>query len=109
MNKLDEMDRNIQLRSQGIAYKVVLLVMSAWTFYNCFQTLVNDDKYSPLPGLIVCLTVCIQSFSQMAMKKKMIAGDEEYHEPNKLLWVIVGTIAVAAILLSVGTLLLMKM
>ncbi len=108
MKKLDEMDRDIQLRSEEIGYKVTLLILSVWTFYNCWQVLVNGAKHSPLPGLIVCLAVGIQGFSQMAMKRKMIAGDEEYHEPNKVVWAIVGTIAVAAILLSIGTFLLMK-
>ena len=99
MKKLDEMDRNIQLRSEEIGYKVTLLILSVWTFYDCWQV---------LPGLIVCFAVCIQGFSQMAMKRKMIAGDEEYHEPNKFVWAIVGVIAVVAILLSIGTYFLLK-
>lgn len=108
MKKLDEMDRNIQLRSEEIGYKVTLLILSFWTFYNCWQVLANSAKYSPMPGLIVCFAVCIQGFSQMVMKRKMIAGDEEYHEPNKIVWAIVGVIAVVAILLSIGTYFLMK-
>ncbi|MDD3139358.1 MAG: hypothetical protein PHX08_10355 [Lachnospiraceae bacterium] len=108
MKKLDEMDRKIQLRSEEIGYKITLLILSVWTFYDCWQVLANGAKYSPLPGLIVCFAVCIQGFSQMAMNRKMIAGDDEYHEPNKLLWTIVGIIAVVAILLSVGTWFLMK-
>lgn len=108
MKKLDEMDRNIQLRSEGIGYRVTILILSIWTCYNCWQTLANGEKYIPFPGLILCFAVCVQSFSQMAMKRKMIAGDEEYHEPNKLVWVIVGVVAVAAIVLWAGTYFLMK-
>jgi len=108
MKKLDEMDRNIQLRSEAIGYKVTVLLLSVWTFYGCWQVLANGAEYSPLPGLIVCLAVCIQGFSQMAMKRKMIAGDEEYHEPNKFAWAVVGVIAAAAVLLSLGTYFLMK-
>lgn len=108
MKKIDEMDRKIQLHSEEVSYKVTLLILSVWTFYNCWQTLANDTKYRPLPGLIVCFAVCIQGFAQMAMKRKMIAGDEEYHEPNKFLWTIVGIFAVVAIILSVGTCFLIK-
>lgn len=107
MKKLDEMDRNIQLRSEEISYKVTLLALSIWTFYDCWQVFSNGEKYSPFPGLIVCFA-CVQGFSQMVMKRKMIAGDEEYHEPNKIIWAIVGVIAVVAILLSLGTYFLMK-
>lgn len=70
--------------------------------------LAHGAKYSPLPGLIVCLAVCVQGFAQTAMKRKMIAGDEEYREPNKILWAIVAVVALTAVLLSVGTFLLMK-
>jgi len=108
MKKLDEMDRNIQLRSEEIGYKATLLMLSVWTFCDCWQVLVNGAKYRPLPGLIVCFAVCIQGFSQMAMKRNMIAGDEEYHEPNKVVWAIVGVLATAAILLSAGTYFLVK-
>jgi hypothetical protein len=108
MKKLDEMDRNIQLRSEEIGFKITLLLLSVWTFYNCWQNLVNGAKLSPLPGLIVCFAVCVQGFSQMMIKRKMIAGDEEYREPNKILWTILGMIAIAAILLSIGTYFLMK-
>lgn len=108
MKKLDEMDRTIQLRAQEIAYRVTLVIMSVWTLYNCWQTLANGAPFQPLPGLIVCLSVCVQSFSQMAMKRKMTAGDEEYHEPNKLLWVVLAALAIAAIVLSVGTFFLLR-
>jgi len=103
MKKLDEMDRSIQLRSEEIGYRVTLVILSAWTFYDCWQVLVNGAKSSPLPGLIICFAVGIQGLSQIAIKRKMVAGDEEYREPNKLIWTIVGVIALAAILLFVGT------
>lgn len=108
MKKLDEMDKNIQLRAEEISYRVTLLLLSAWTLYNCWQVLANGAAYSPVPGWIVCIAVCVQGFSQTAMKRKMVAGDEEYHEPNKLLWMIVGVIAVAAMVLSAGTYFLVK-
>lgn len=108
MKKMDEMDKNSLLRAQALGYKCTLTLLSLWTFYNCYQVLAHGAKYSPLPGLVVCFAVCIQGFAQMAMKRKMIAGDEEYREPNKILWAIVAVVALAAILLSVGTFFLMK-
>ena len=52
------------------------------------------SEYSPLPALILCLAVCVQGFSQMAMRRRMVAGDEEYREPNKLLRAAVAAIVV---------------
>ena len=103
MKKLDEMDRNIQLRSEELSYKIMLLTLSLWTFYNCWQGLINGEKYSPLPGLIVCLAVSVQGFSQAAIKHKMVDGDEEYKEPDKFLLTAVAAAAVAAVILSIGT------
>ena len=38
----------------------------------------------------------------------MIDGDDEYHEPNKLIWIIIAVLAVAAVILSIGTYLTLK-
>lgn len=108
MKKMDEMDRNIQLRSEEWGYRAALLALSAWTLFNCWQTLMYDVKYNPLPSLILCFAVCVQGFSQMAMKQKMIAGDEEYREPNKLLRAIIASIVIIVLILSIGTYFLVR-
>ena len=50
------------------------------------------------------MAVCVQGFSQLALKRRMIAGDDEYHEPNKLLWTAAAAfvILVLAVALGVG-------
>ena len=88
------------MQSEEIGYKVTLLILSIWIFYNCWQAFADGIKYSPLPGLTVCLAVCPKFFTN-GNETKMIAGGEEYHKPNKIVWTIVGSIVVAAILLSV--------
>lgn len=108
MKRMDEMDRNIQLRAEEWGYRVAMLALAVWTFYNCFQTLANGAKYSPLPGLIVCLAASVQSFSQMVIKRRMIDGDEEYREPNKPAWMFFAAIVITVLVLSVGTLLMIR-
>ncbi len=103
MKKMDEMDRNIQLHSMEPAYKVAILCLCAWTLFNSYQTLINGAKYEPFSSFILCLTVCVQSFSQIAMKQKMVAGDEEYKEPNRLVQTIIVSLAIVAVILSIGT------
>ena len=68
----------------------------------------RGSEYSPLPALVLCLAVCVQGFSQMAMKRRMVAGDEEYREPNKLLRAAVAAIVVIALALSIGAYLLAR-
>lgn len=108
MKKIDEMDRNIQLRSEEWGYRAVLLALCAWTLFNCWQTLMYDVQNNPLSPLILCFAVCVQGFSRIAMKQKMVAGDEEYREPNKLLRTIIASIIAIVIALSIGTYFLMK-
>ena len=103
MKKMDEMERNIQLHSEEWGYRAALLSLSAWTLFNCWKTLIYDLAYSPLPALILCFAVCVQGFSQTAMKRKMVAGDEEYREPNKLLRTVIASIVVFVLVLAVGT------
>ena len=108
MKKMDEMDRSIQLHSEEWGYRAALLSLSAWTLLNCWQTLMYDLEYSPVPSLILCFAVCVQGFSQMAMKRKMVAGDEEYREPNQFLRTVITSIVVVVVILSIGTYFLVR-
>ena len=108
MKKMDEMDRNIQLHSEEWGYRAALLSLSAWTLFNCWQSLLYDLEYNPLPSLILCFAVSVQAFSQMAMKQKMVAGDEEYRGPNQLLRTVTATIVLVVLILSVGTYFLVR-
>ncbi len=103
MKKMDEMDRAIQLRAEEWGYRAAILSLSIWVLYNCWQTLAKGAAYAPLPGLILCLSVSVQGFYQIGMKQKMVEGDQEYREPNVLLRTILLTVAVVAVLLSLGT------
>lgn len=103
MKKMDEMDRNIRLRSQEWGFKAVLIALAVWVLYNCWQTLAKGAPYQPLPMLIMCLGVSVQSFAHMGIKQKMISGDEEYHEPNRLLQSILAALLISVLILALGT------
>ena len=103
MKRMDEMDRNIRLRSEEWGFRAMLLALIVWVLYNCWQTLTKGAPYQPVPTLIMCLGVCVQSFSYMGIKQKMISGDEEYHEPNRLLQTILAALFISVLILAVGT------
>ena len=108
MKKIDEMDRNIQLHSEEWGYKTVLLALCIWTVFNIYQALANGAELEMTPCLVLCLSVCVQGFSQVVMKRKMIADDEEYKEPNKLMQAIISTIVIITLILSVGAYFFLK-
>ena len=100
--RMDEMDRQIQLLSEQRGYRVIVLALALWVLYNCWQAFFRGEAYSPLPAQILCLGVSVQSFSQLAIGRKMVEGDAEYQAPNRLARAILLTVAITAILLSVG-------
>ncbi|MBR4670283.1 MAG: hypothetical protein IKO84_06760 [Butyrivibrio sp.] len=108
MKKMDEMDRNIQLHAEEWGYKTVLLALCVWTIFNAYQAYANKTKIDMLPCLILCLSICVQVISQAAMKQKMVAGDEEYKEPNKLVYAIFFAVVIVAVVLSLGVFFLLK-
>lgn len=108
MKNYDEMDRSIQLRSEEIGYKTALSALSLWTLYNIWQTLAGGERFNILPVLISCAAICAQGFAQAAMKQRMVAGDEEYRQPNTALRMIVLAVAIAGIAVALGSYFLMK-
>ena len=108
LNKLDEMDLNIQLRSQALAYKIAVLSFSIWIIFNSYQVFVNKEKFQIIPVLILCLINGVEYFSKASLKQKMVSGDDEYEAPNKVLQFIVLCVAIVAIIIFIGTWLLAK-
>ena len=102
MKKMDEMDRDIQLRSEEWGYKTALLGLCAWTGFNIYQALVGGGKLEMLPCLILCLSISVQGFAQTAIKQKMIDGDEDFKEPNKLVQGIFLIIVILIVVLAIG-------
>ena len=102
MKKMDEMDRDIQLRSEEWGYKTALLGLCAWTGFNIYQALVVGGKLEMLPCLILILSVSVQGFAQTAIKRNMIDGDEDFKEPNKLVQGIFLIIVILIVVLAIG-------
>jgi len=102
MKKMDEMDRDIQLRSEEWGYKTALLGLCGWTVFNIYQSITKGIELEMLPCLILCLSISVQGFAQTAMKRNMIAGDEEYKEPNKLVQGVILMVVILIVVLALG-------
>lgn len=93
MKKMDEMDRNIRMRSESWGYRAALLSLCIWTLFNAYQSISKGTKMVMIPCLILCLVESVQFFSEILMRRKMVAGDEEYknrRESNLIFEVIIG-------------------
>jgi hypothetical protein len=97
MKKMDEMDRNIRMRSESWGYRVAMTSLSIWIMYNSYKTIVHGAKSETIPVLILLLGVSAHNISMSMIKRKMVAGDDEYKEPNKFIQIIITTIVIAAL------------
>lgn len=102
VSKMDEMDRNILLRSESLAYKVAVIALSLWVIFSSYKSLVYNFKYNPLPVLILCLTISVQNFSRIYIKNKMVDGDEDYGKANKFVEIIAFAVSIFAIIIFIG-------
>lgn len=102
VSKMDEMDRNILLRSEGFGYKVAVISLSLWVIFSSYESLVYNFKYNPIPVLILCLTISVQNFSRIYIKNKMVDGDEEYGRANKFMEIIALTLSILALIIFIG-------
>ncbi|MDU2583475.1 MAG: hypothetical protein E7C82_07190 [Anaerococcus hydrogenalis] len=102
VSKMDEMDRNIFLRSESLAYKVAVVALSLWVIFSSYKSLVYNFKYNPIPVLILCLTISVQNFSRIYIKNKMVNGDEDYRESNKFMEILVLSLSILAIIIFIG-------
>jgi len=102
MKKMDEMDRAIQLRSEEWGYKTALFGLCGWTVFNIYQSITKGIELEMLPCLILCLSISVQGFTQIAIKQKMVDGDEDFKEPNKLVQGVILAVVTVIVVLAVG-------
>ena len=108
MKKIDEMDRSILLRSQSLGYKTAVLVLSIWVLFNSYRTIAKDAKFEIVPVLILCLIITIANFSSIKIKNNMVSGDDEYSEPNKCLEALSIVAALTAIIIFMGSWIILR-
>ena len=83
MKKMDEMDRNIRMRSESWGYRVAMLFLWIWLMYSLYKSKVYGARIEIFPWMILSISSFVQLVSETVMKLKMVAGDEEYKEDRK--------------------------
>jgi len=102
MNKpLDEMERGIKLKAKSFAHTLTKILLGAWTLFESYMTLTNGGSYNILPSLIFTVSCSGEGFYELALKRKMIADDEEYKEPSKVTKTLIVIVTVTVILAAV--------
>ena len=106
--QLDEMEKNIKLHAQATGFKVFRLFLAVWTLYESYIALTTGRRLNIIPCLILTVCCTISGIYELILKRKMINGDEEYKEPNKVVITIVSIFVAAAIIISIGSFVLIS-
>lgn len=101
---MDEMDRNIRMRSESWGYRVAMLFLWIWFMYSLYKSKVYGANIELVPWMILTVSSSVQFVSETVMKQKMIAGDEEYKKDRKsrILFELIFGVAVLTFLIIYG-------
>jgi len=103
---MDEMERAIALKAQRNALVYVFVALFLWTMWESVSFYLYRTNLDLLPCFLLVTTSLVQSFSQLILQKRAVTSDEEYRDPNPLWKTLAAALAVAAIIATVGCLLL---
>lgn len=99
---MDEMQKNIKVRSEAFAFRFVIILLAIWGLYEAYYAFNNKLSFNMAPMIIQIIALLFQSFLSFILERRMIKGDEEYKGSNKILWNILLTIVVAIIIMIVS-------
>ena len=89
---MDEMEKSIRTKSQSLGYKFAVLLLATWTLVNLVLYVAAGRAHDMLPTLVLIAVLLAQGFSEESMKRRMVEGDDEYHEPNRTVRIVVALV-----------------
>lgn len=99
---MDEMGKSIRMKSESLGFKFVIVVLAAWTIVELVLYLAFEHAYNYMPSLLLIATLLVQGFYEQSMKRRMVAGDDEYQEPSFKAQAIVTAAGVMLVTFIVG-------
>lgn len=82
-HKMDEMEKDIALKSQRNALIYVIAALFIWSMYEFYHSITQQVDLNKFPCLLLITTSWVQAFSQLILKRRAIKGDSEYKFVNK--------------------------
>jgi len=96
------MERSIKLKSQSSAYRITTILLGAWALYEIYLVLFTSaQQLNLMPVIVLTVANNVQYFSELVLKRKMVLGDEEYNESNKIVRSIITISTILIIIASV--------
>ena len=103
VHKMDEMEQHIAFKAQRNALVFLLFALFIWTLYESYKVYTFHSELNPFPCFLLAAASCIQIFSQLIMTHNAVKGDEETPKASPLLKIILICLAVAAVIITIGS------
>lgn len=82
-HKMDEMEKDIALKSQRNALIYVIAALFIWSMYEFYHSITQQVDLNKFPCLLFITTAWMQAISQLILKRRAVKGDSEYKFVNK--------------------------
>lgn len=107
-HKMDEMEKNIALKSQRVALVYVIIVLLIWSFYESYKVYAYQTTLNLLPCFLLVSTSLVLSMSQAIFKKQAVKDDFDYKNENPIWKFIVIAILIAGLIAVLGSFILVS-
>jgi membrane protein insertase Oxa1/YidC/SpoIIIJ len=104
---LDEMEKNVRMQSERLAYKTALLGLAGWSLFETimrqfFEWPTQNSIQQGMPHYIFIIVLCVQMFSEQRLKRKMTEGEPDFKQPDDPLMQLSLIFAITVVVLSIG-------
>ncbi|MEG2094107.1 MAG: hypothetical protein RRY80_07325 [Lachnospiraceae bacterium] len=106
--KMDEMEKNIALKSQRIALVYVIIALLIWSFYETYKVYAYQTTLNILPCFLLVSTSWVLIISQLLLKKKAVKDDSDYQHENPTWKFIVIIILIVGLIVALGSFILVS-
>lgn len=103
IKKMDEMEKNIALKSQRNALIFAVLGLLVWSFYESYKTYTYNTPLNTTPCFLLVATGLVQTFSQLILQRQVVKDDEEYIEENPIWKILFLILIIAGVITSIGS------
>lgn len=107
-HKMDEMEQHIAFKAQRNAFVFLLFALFIWTLYESYKVYAFHSELNPFPCFLLAAASCIQIFSQLIMTHNAVKDDEETPKTSPILKTVLICLAVAAIIVTIGSIIVLS-
>lgn len=102
----DEMEQLHNFKAQRNAYFFLIVALLIWTVAESLRVYIHHTTLNLMPSMLLIIATLIQTFSRLILTRNAVKDDPDSYETSPLIRIVLLTCIVAAIIATVGAVLL---